>query len=135
MTVIVDTNCLIASIPAKNPEYWLYLAFRQKAFNWVMSNEIMLEYEEQIGEFYSPYTAELVINILLTASNVIQTEPFIRWQLIAADPDDNKFADLAISANAHFLVTNDHHFNVLKTLPFPTVKVVSLEEFKEILGY
>ncbi len=135
MTVIVDTNCLIASIPAKNPEYWLYLAFRQKAFNWVMSNEIMLEYEEKIGQFYSSYTAELVINILLTASNVIQTEPFIRWQLITADPDDNKFADLAISANAHFLVTNDHHFNVLKTLPFPTVKIVSLEEFKEILGY
>ena len=135
MTVIVDTNCLIASIPAKNPEYWLYLAFRQKAFNWVISNEIMLEYEEQIGQFYSPYTAELVINILLTSSNVIQTEPFIRWQLITADSDDNKFADLAISANAHFLVTNDHHFNILKTLPFPTVKVVSLDEFKEILGY
>ncbi len=135
MTVIVDTNCLIASIPSKNPEYWLYLAFRQKVFDWVISNEIMLEYEEQIGEFYSPYTAELVINILLTASNVIQTEPFIRWQLITADPDDNKFADLAISANVHFLVTNDRHFNILKTLPFPTVKVISLNEFKEILGY
>lgn len=54
MTVIIDTNCLIPSIPAKNPEYWLYLAFRQKAFNWVISNEILLEYEEQISQFYSP---------------------------------------------------------------------------------
>ena len=37
MNVIIDTNCLIASIPPKNPEYWLYRAFRQKAFIWVIS--------------------------------------------------------------------------------------------------
>lgn len=135
MNVIIDTNCLIASIPPKNPEYWLYLAFRQKAFNWVISNEIMLEYEEQIGLFYSPHTADLVLNILLTASNVTRAEPFINWQLITSDPDDDKFADLSISSNAHYLVTNDHHFDVLKTLPFPTVKVVSLNEFQEILGF
>ena len=77
MNVIIDTNCLIASIPPKNLEYWLYKAFREKAFNWVISNEIMLEYEEQIGEFYSPHTADLVTNILLTASNVVRSEPYI----------------------------------------------------------
>ena len=46
MNVIIDTNCLIASIPPKNPEYWLYAAFSDKAFTWVVSNEIILEYEE-----------------------------------------------------------------------------------------
>ncbi len=135
MRAVIDTNCLIPSIPRKNPEYWLYLAFREKAFEWVVSNEIMFEYEEQLGKFYSQLTADLVTNILLTASNTIRLEPFIRWQLIKNDPDDDKFADLAISSNAHYLVTNDHDFNVLKTLPFPTVKVVSLEEFQKILGY
>jgi putative PIN family toxin of toxin-antitoxin system len=135
MRAVIDTNCLIPSIPPKNPEYWLYLAFRKKAFEWVMSNEIMLEYEELIIYFYSQHTADLVLNILLTASNVILTEPYIRWNLIEKDPDDNKFADLAISANVHYLVTNDNHFQVLKQLPFPTVKVVSLAEFQKILGY
>ncbi|MDX1942105.1 MAG: putative toxin-antitoxin system toxin component, PIN family [Saprospiraceae bacterium] len=135
MNVVIDTNCLIASIPPRNPSYWLYLAFRQQAFDWVISNEIMLEYEEQIADFYSPYTADLVLNILLTSSNVLLSEPFIRWNLINDDPDDNKFADLAISANAHYLVTNDRHFQALKQLPFPTVTVVSLDEFKIILNY
>ncbi len=135
MKVVIDTNCLLASIPPKNPEYWLYLSFRKKDFYWVISNEILLEYEEIITDFYSPKTADLVTNILLTVSNVIQTEPFIRWQLITEDPDDNKFADLAISANVHYLVSNDHHFDVLKLLSFPTVKVVSLREFQEIMGY
>jgi uncharacterized protein len=135
MKVVIDTNCLLPSIPPKNPEYWLYLAFRHKAFDWVVSNEVTLEYEEMIIYFYSQHTADLVLNILLTASNVILSDQFICWNLITDDPDDNKFADLAICANVHYLVTNDNHFRVLKELPFPTVKVVTLAEFQKILGY
>lgn len=135
MKVVIDTNCLIVSIPRKNPEYWLYEAFKQGAFEWVISNEILFEYEEKLSDFYSPLTAELVLNILSISSNVTFAEPFIHWHTIKDDPDDNKFADLAISSNVNYLVTNDRHFNVLKLLPFPTVKVVSLKEFREILGY
>ena len=135
MKVIIDTNCLIASIPPKNPEYWLYLAFRRKDFDWCVSSEIMLEYKEIISNFYSPHTADLVLNILLTASNVIRSEPFIRWKLITSDPKDDKFADLAISSNVNYLVTNDRDFDVLKKVPFPTVKVVSLKEFQKIMDY
>jgi uncharacterized protein len=105
MRAVIDTNCLIASIPSKNEEYWLYLAFRRKMFEWVISTEIMLEYEEQLAEFYSTHTANLVVNILLTAPNVLRAEPFIRWRLIKKDPDDDKFADLAISANVNYLVS------------------------------
>ena len=54
MRVVIDTNCLIASIPRHNPEYWLYKAFRNKAFDWVVSNEILFEYEEKLSDFYSP---------------------------------------------------------------------------------
>ena len=53
--------------------------------------------------------------------------------MITKDPDDNKFSDLAIAANVNYLVSNDKHFNVLKGLPFPTVTVVTLEEFKSII--
>lgn len=56
-------------------------------------------------------------------------ETYYKWQLIEADPDDNKFADVAIAANADYLVTNDQHFEVLKQLEFPRVPVVSLQEF------
>jgi len=70
--VVIDTNCLIPSIPRKNPEYWLYEAFNQLKFDWIISNEILLEYEEKLSEFYSERTASLVTNILLTAANVFQ---------------------------------------------------------------
>jgi len=49
--------------------------------------------------------------------------------LIDQDPDDNKFVDCAIIANADFIVSEDSHFAVLKFIPFPSVKVVRLDEF------
>lgn len=133
MKVVIDTNCLIVSIPRKNPEFWLYEAFLDGLFEWLISNEILTEYEEQLSSFYSPKTADLVLKILSTAPNVTFTEPYFRWGLIETDPDDNKFADLAISANANYLVTHDKHFSVLDTIPFPTVKVVDLSSFRQVL--
>ncbi|MCR9101537.1 MAG: putative toxin-antitoxin system toxin component, PIN family [bacterium] len=133
MKVVIDTNCLIVSIPRKNPEFWLYEAFSDGLFEWLISNEILTEYEEQLSSFYSPKTADLVLKILSTAPNVTFTEPYFRWELIETDPDDNKFADLAISANANYLVPHDKHFKVLDTIPFPTVKVVDLSSFRQVL--
>ncbi len=133
MRVVVDTNCLLASIPPKSVHYWLYLAFEEKKFDWVVSNEILSEYEEKITDRYSELTADLVLSILSAAPNTIFAEPFYNWQLIENDPDDNKFADIAIAQNADFLVTNDRDFDILKALDFPKVRVVSLNEFKKIL--
>ena len=100
MKVVIDTNCLIVSIPRQNPEYWLYKAFQNELFVWLISNEVLTEYEEQVADFYSPRTADVVLKILSTASNVEFAEPYFKWALISADPDDNKFADLAISAGS-----------------------------------
>jgi putative PIN family toxin of toxin-antitoxin system len=133
MRIVLDTNCLLASVPPKSPFYWLYEAFEKELFDWVISNETLTEYEEKLSEFYSPKTAQLVLSILIVAPNTIFAEPFFRWQLIEQDPDDNKFVDLAIAGHADFLVTNDAHFNPLKKLDFPKIEVVSLLEFKEIL--
>ena len=112
MKVIIDTNCLLLSIPPKNPEFWLYQAFASEQFEWVISNEILSEYFEQLDAFYSYNTAVLVSNILLSSPNVTFAAPFFIWNLIEKDSDDNKFADLAISANVNYLVTEDKHFNI-----------------------
>lgn len=61
-------------------------------------------------------------------------DPHFSFGLITADADDNKFVDCAIVANAHFIVTEDKHFNVLKNIEFPHVDVIGIDEFKDILG-
>lgn len=134
MIVVVDTNCLLASIPPKSKYYWLYAMFNDGRFEWAVSNEILIEYEEKITDRYSAKTASLILSILSVAPNVIFSEPFFKWQLIQDDQDDNKFADLAISTGADYLVTNDKDFNCLKSIDFPKINVISLEDFKKVLN-
>jgi uncharacterized protein len=131
---VIDTNCLIASIPKSSNAHWLYLAFSQRKFVWVLSNEIVTEYVEIVGDFYSHAASEVVVNRLLISENIELREPYFRWNLVENDPDDNKFADLALAANVDFLVSNDKHLLRLKELTFPPIPVVSLEEFKVALG-
>ncbi len=134
MRVVIDTNCLVASIPKSGAGYWLYLAFRAKKFTWVVSTEILNEYFEILSNFYSPETAEIVMTTLLSSPNVELTEAFFNYNLIVKDPDDNKFANLAISCNARYLVSNDKHFNIFKKIEFPPLDVIKFDEFKEILA-
>jgi predicted nucleic acid-binding protein len=46
-------------------------------------------------------------------NNVLYVEPHFRFRLIAADPDDDKFADCAITVEADFILTSDRHFDAL----------------------
>ena len=55
--------------------------------------------------------------------------PYYKFNLITADPDDNKFVDCAIVASAKYIVTEDHHYDVLKRCSFPKVDVVDLDTF------
>ena len=134
LRVVIDTNCLRASIPPKSPFYQLYLDFKAGKFEWFVSTEILLEYEEILTQTYSENTALLVINQLAIAPNVVFAEPAFRWDLIKNDADDNKFADLALSINANFMVSNDSDFDVFKELDFPKLKVVDLQTFLTILN-
>ncbi len=75
----------------------------------------------------------IVYSILSVAPNVHFTEPNFKWQLVDLDPDDNKFVDLTIAGNADYLVTNDKYFNPLKSLDFPVLNIVLIDEFKRII--
>lgn len=45
------------------------------------------------------------------------------------------FVDYAIVANASYLVSQDHHFDVLHSIDFPKVEVIGLDEFVSLLSY
>ena len=60
---------------------------------------------------------------------------YYHLHLITADPDDDKFVDCAFKANAKYIVTQDHHYDVLRNIPFPKIEVVDINEFLNILGF
>jgi len=134
MRAVIDTNCLVASISPKSKYNWLYHYFLNEQFEWVLSNEILTEYEEIISIRYNIKVAENVIRILTVAPNSIFVNPYFKWGLIENDLDDNKFADVYLSSNSDVLVTHDRDFNVLKKIDFPKFNISNLDEFKNLLS-
>ena len=59
---------------------------------------------------------------------------YYNWNANVADPDDNKFFDIAIAADVDYLVTNDRDFDVVKTITFPKVNIITAEAFLKILA-
>lgn len=98
-------------------------------YDLFLSNEIISEYEEMIAKKFSLDLADAKLDFLQLLPNVQYVTTYFNWNLIEADPDDNKFVDAAVAGNADFLVSNDRHFRVLKQVDFPVVPVLRLEEF------
>ncbi len=134
MKVVLDTNIILASVSPYSPFRLVFDKFEQSAFTLCLTSEILLEYEEKLGEIFSPRVAELTVSGIMLKSNVERTGVFYQWRLIYPDMDDNKFVDCAFAANADYLVTNDRDFNILKKIPFPNIQVLNIEQFVQLLG-
>ncbi|MBD2751762.1 putative toxin-antitoxin system toxin component, PIN family [Spirosoma sp. BT704] len=134
MRVVLDTNVLIVSLASYSKYFPIYQALLDKRFQLYVSNEIVAEYEEQIGKRLGLERTDVKFRELLNLDNIHFVDPTYNWQLIEADPDDNKFVDCAIAANADCVVTNDSHFNVLKDVTFPHVSVINISDFVLILS-
>lgn len=77
---------------------------------------------------------DLVLNGIITRPTTIFIDPYYHYHMIEADPDDDKFVDCAISAGAKFIITEDHHYNVLKKIEFPKVDVINLDDYLAYLN-
>lgn len=95
--------------------------------------KIVYEYEEVLQLRSAKGAAKIIVDLLVESPDTIYQQVYYAWNAITHDHDDNKFFDVAIAANADYLVTNDAHFNILKMLPFPKVKIITAEEFLTIL--
>ena len=133
MKIVLDTNILLISIPKFSKYRPIFEALLKQKFTLSISNEILSEYREILAQKTNQMIADNVSELLLILVNVEKTEVYFRWNLIIADADDNKFVDCAIGSNADFIVTNDRHFQELKEIQFPEVKVISVEDFLQML--
>ena len=127
--VVLDTNCLLQSISRRSRYYPVWRSFIDGVYDLCVTTEILEEYEEIISRYTSMVIGRMVIEAILRANNVHRVDAQFRFGLITADFDDNKFVDCAIVSNADFIVTNDAHFNVLADIPFPKVRVRTIDEF------
>lgn len=135
MRVVLDTNVFLVSIPRRSKYRPVFDKLLAGRFELTISNDILSEYIEIIGERASPTVASNIAELLLSLPNVLNVNIFYNWNLITDDPADNKFADAALSGRCDYIVTNDRHFDTLKKIDFPKIDIISLVEFMKLVHH
>ena len=117
MLVVVDTNVMLSAFARQSPIARLFRALANGEIRLAVTAAIILEYEEIAGERGGPAFAARIMHWLSLVSAAYEAvavfQPSYQFRVISSDPDDNKFVDCAIVANADFVITNDSDYAVL----------------------
>jgi putative PIN family toxin of toxin-antitoxin system len=132
MKIVLDTNVFLNAISPNARNYWIWENLDRERLVLCVTTDILAEYEEIIASYYddAEFASDVLDALQLLPLQNVTKHYFFR--LIPQDQDDEKFVDCAIAAGATYIVTNDKHFNVLKKINFPVVKVVNETEFKAL---
>jgi uncharacterized protein len=132
--IVIDTNIFISA--ALSPKGTAYQAFSQaiQEFTIIQSEETYQEiaeriYKSKFDKYLSDENRELFLNLIQSKSKFIKTTSQI---MICRDPDDNKFLELAIDANAKFLITGDKDLLILKSQAEYQQLIISPRDFIEL---
>jgi putative PIN family toxin of toxin-antitoxin system len=133
MRVVFDTNVLLVALPSHSPFHLLYQAVVDERLTLFVTTETLAEYEEQISRRLGIARTNVQLRELLNLPSVQELTVYYQWHLLAAIDADDKFVDCAIACGADYLVTNDRHFDKLRSIPFPVVNIIRAEDFLNLL--
>ena len=131
--IVLDTNCLLQSLPSKSPYHKIWTDVLCGKISLCVNTEILDEYEEILSQKINSEVATNVVEAIARFHTTVYQEIYVHFNLIRDDADDNKFADCAVASGAEFIVTNDKHYNVLKRTPWPDVNVLNIKDFLNLL--
>ncbi len=129
MRVVLDTNSLLVSIGRHSKYRPIFDSLLKGRIRLLVSTEILNEYREKLEEKIGLAVAENLLNFMVRSPDVEKIEVYFKWAIITQDEDDNKFVDCALNGRAHYLVTDDRHFRVLKQIGFPPIQVIRTKDF------
>lgn len=128
MRLVLDTNSLIQCVSRRSRYHDLWLSFIDGRNQLCVTTEILNEYVEILQRETTENFASIMLEVILNNPNTLFINIFYKFNLIISDPDDNKFIDCAIAAQAKYIVTEDHHYDVLRDLEFPKVDIIGLDD-------
>lgn len=131
--IVLDTNCLIQILSKKSSTHNVWEAIIADDVVLCVTTEILFEYTEILTQLTGREVADNVVLAITKRPNTVLVTNYYHWNIIKSDPDDNKFVDCAVTANARYVVSNDAHFNVLRTIDFPKLDLINLKEYSDTL--
>lgn len=134
--VVIDTNIVISAIiSGRNPEKLIFFIASNNHIFWMVSPEILREYQEVMYrrkfkniteqkkerwcQIFSKYTTCIDVNV---------TIDFPR------DRKNAKFLACAIAANADYLITGDRDFKDVKKSGIMSTQIISVTEFLKLFS-
>lgn len=134
--IVIDTNVLVAGLRSnRGASYKLLTILNDARWQVNISTTLIFEYEEilkrsslELGLSFPDIDA--IIRGICSIYN--QRQIFYVWRPTSTDPDDDFLIDLAVKAQAEFLVTYNQR-NLQPAERFG-IKVVSPKQFLQFIG-
>ena len=131
MKVIIDTNVLISAVLRdRDPELVIQFVVDHAEFEWIASQNIIVEYKEVLSRSKFRLTQEVkdswfsLLDVAVTSVEVNTSIDF------PTDPDDAIFLACAIAASVDFLVTGDS--NLFQGKNLLSTAIVTVSTFKSL---
>jgi len=132
MRVVIDTNILVsAAIAGRKPASVITWVINRPDYEWVVSEEILAEYQEVLSRRKLKLTdvqKERWLNSIQRSTKLIEVSIEIDFP---RDQKDAKFIACALSANADFLITGDRDFTEVQSLE--NTLIISVSMFAELI--
>jgi putative PIN family toxin of toxin-antitoxin system len=136
LQIILDTNILVAAFRSKRgAANFLLDKLDDPRWQVNVSTPLLLEYEDVLKRpEMNDYISESDVDIFLDGLCAIAEnyDIFFLWRLLAKDPNDVFILELAVSANADFIIT----YNA-KDFPAAAdfgIKLATPKEFLQFVG-
>jgi putative PIN family toxin of toxin-antitoxin system len=131
VNIVFDTNVLISSILIEGSIADLVLTKAEKYHNILCSDKIYVELVKilmlpKFDKYVSLYRRKKFIESFKNRAIFVKVEEVIN---ACRDPKDNIFLELAVSGNAHIIISGDK--DLLELNPFRNIRIISPKEFIE----
>jgi len=131
---ILDTNVVISGIFWKGAPFEILTAWQRQRFHLALSEPILDEYRRVLDEMTKKHSLPLlgsILEVIELHSEMVKPVSFGRS--VCTDPDDDKFLEAAIAADADYIVSGDSALLNLKN--YRRVRIVRPVQFLQVLSH
>ncbi len=128
MKIVLDTNVLISGIFFTGPPFQILEAWQKGKLSFVVSKEILSEYQrvaQEISLKFPSIDITKILQLISIHSKIVNTQG--HEVSVCEDPDDNMFISCAIVSNSKIIVSGDKH--LLKISGYQNIQVLKPREF------
>ena len=129
---ILDTNVVISGIFGRGAPFEILNAWQQQRFHLAISQPILDEYRRALNEITKKHPFFVLGSILeIIELHSEMAEPVSFARSLCSDPDDDKFLEAAIAADADYVVSGDVALVNLKS--YHGIRIVTPTQFLKLL--